>query len=469
MQVVFQGLESPSHRVTLKSLLDSHGDPFTGKLNAGISYRTLKSRRLSEKYVRNLADDVPVLVEAGISTANITEDEAVTFAQEYYAFCMGLDEVTHIVEFDHPALGADARADIAEKRLLDERIIPVWQPDEGIPVLQTVMSELNRIGMGVESLKDRRVPAVLRGARRPDTLTLGLSMSRFDDAIRSGFTMVMTSAWLAPATYGEFIFFDGTEFHRASSAEREVLRKRFEGPIRDLGFDYDLIAREDAREVSRLTGYSLLSWAAHLLDKRPESDPEDGAIALIPSGDTPRKDVKVLREQRMLPIFGQETSTSVETDMDGNSQIRDRAVLRTSDETIRVCNSCYLAGVCPAYQVDASCSFNFPVEVRTHTQMKALLNSILELQASRVAFARFAEEVNGGYPEETVSKEMDRLFRMAESTKKVEERRERLTVSVEHEESGGSGGVLSAIFGRSVNPDPPAVEADTIIAEVVEE
>lgn len=469
MQVVFQGLESPSHRVTLKSLLDSHGDLFAGKINAGISFHTLRSRRLSSKYVKNLADDVPVLVEAGVSTANITAAEAEKFADEYYDFAMGLDEITHIVEFEHRSLGPEAREKIAARRLDDERIIPVWQPEESIPVLQSVLSDLNRVGIGIESLKDRRVPAVLRSARRPDTLTLGLGMSRFDDAIRSGFTMVMTSAWLAPATYGEFVFFDGTEMHRVSSAERDVVRKRFEGLIRELGFDYDLVKAEDAREVNRLAGYSLLAWASHLLDMRPDADPEDAATALIPSGNLPRSDVKVLREQRMLPIFGVDTTTSVETTAAGGSEIRDRAVLRTSNETIRVCNSCYLAGMCPAFQADASCSFNFPVEVRTHTQMKALLHSVLELQAGRVAFARFAEEVGGGYPEETVSKEMDRLFTMAEKLKRVEEKRERLTVSVEHEESGGSGGVLSAIFGRSPNPDPPAIEADTVIAEVVDD
>ena len=170
----------------------------------------------------------------------------------------------------------------------------------------------------------------------------------------------------------------------------------------------------------------------------------------------------------MLPIFSTDTSTSVETDEDGQSNIRERTVLKASGESLRMCDSCYLSGVCPAYEPGEPCSFNFPVEVRTPAQLKSLLNSIIELQASRVAFAKFAEEVNGGYPEETVSKEMDRLFKMAESAKKVEERKERLTVSVEHEESGGAGGVLSAIFGRSA-PQQPAVETDTIIAEVIED
>jgi hypothetical protein len=104
--------------------------------------------------------------------------------------------------------------------------------------------------------------------------------------------------------------------------------------------------------------------------------------------------------------------------------------------------------------------------------MKALLSSIMELQATRVAFARFAEEVNGGYPDDVVGKEMDRLFRMAERMKKVEEKRERLTVSVESESSGGGTGVLSRIFGEKAQveppPDPPAVEAEVVVAEIMD-
>jgi len=94
----------------------------------------------------------------------------------------------------------------------------------------------------------------------------------------------------------------------------------------------------------------------------------------------------------------------------------------------------------------------------------------MELQATRVAFARFAEEVNGGYPDEVVGKEMDRLFRMAERMKKVDEKRERLTVSVESESSGGGTGVLSRIFGEKAQVEPPpAIEADVVVAEIIED
>ena len=465
MQVVFQGLESPSHRVTLKSLVSTHS--FTG-VNAGISYKTLKSRRLSNRYVAEVSTEFDVFIEAGVSQSSMPQSEALAFAREYYSFSLSVPDITHIVEFDHPSLDAEAREEIIAFRARDERIVPVWYPEEGIPVLQTLIVDSARIGMGVDSLADRRVPGAIRKARQPETLVLAMGISKFDEVIRSGVSHASTSAWLAPASFGEFIFFDGGQMHRSPSSDREDMVRRFEGQIEAAGFDVDLVREDDFREMSRLAGYSFLSWAAHLADNTGISNPPEPSISVSGPTSTGVGEVEVRKERRLLPIFSTDVSTSVETDEDGASVIRERTVLKASGDSLRMCDSCYLAGMCPAYTPGDPCAFNFPVEVRTPAQLKSLLNSVIELQASRVAFAKFAEEVNGGYPDETVSKEMDRLFRMAESAKKVEERRERLTVSVEHEESGNSSGVLSAIFGRSV-PEPPSPSSDEIIAEVIED
>jgi hypothetical protein len=168
-------------------------------------------------------------------------------------------------------------------------------------------------------------------------------------------------------------------------------------------------------------------------------------------------------------VFSQVQVEALEDNSDGTSEVRTRAVLRSSAETLRVCDSCFLASTCPAHQPGANCAFHFPVEVRTDLQVRALLSSMVEMQASRVAFARFAEEVNGGYPDPVVSQEMDRLFSMADRIKKSEERRERLTVSVEAESNIGSigaGGVLSSIFGSRTQP--PRREPEMMVLEAQE-
>ena len=66
------------------------------------------------------------------------------------------------------------------------------------------------------------------------------------------------------------------------------------------------------------------------------------------------------------------------------------------------------------------------------------------MQGARVAFSRFAEELNGGYPDPNTSQEIDRLFKLVKGLKELEENREFIRITAERQSSGG---VLSAIFG----------------------
>jgi hypothetical protein len=93
---------------------------------------------------------------------------------------------------------------------------------------------------------------------------------------------------------------------------------------------------------------------------------------------------------------------------------------------------------------NSSCAFNLPVEVKTKEQLKGLLNAIIEMQGARVAFARFSEELNGGYPDPNTSQEIDRLFKIVKQLKELEENKEFIRITAERQTSGG---VLSALFG----------------------
>jgi hypothetical protein len=66
------------------------------------------------------------------------------------------------------------------------------------------------------------------------------------------------------------------------------------------------------------------------------------------------------------------------------------------------------------------------------------------MQGQRVAFMRFAEEMNGGYADPNVSQEIDRLFKLVKSVKELEENKEFIQITASRQSSGG---VLSAIFG----------------------
>ena len=112
------------------------------------------------------------------------------------------------------------------------------------------------------------------------------------------------------------------------------------------------------------------------------------------------------------------------------------------------------------------------MSVKTKEQLKALLNSVIEIQGQRVAFARFAEELNGGYPDPNTSQEIDRLFKIVGRLKELEENREFIKITAER---SSSAGVLSQLFGERAQvlnqlPSGGYTEEDTtrIISDTLE-
>jgi len=146
-----------------------------------------------------------------------------------------------------------------------------------------------------------------------------------------------------------------------------------------------------------------------------------------------------------LPVFGTDFNTVVEKDEQGNDVIKDVTMVRSNANSLRMCDTCFVAANCPAFQLGNTCAFNLPVEIKTKEQVRSLLNAIVEMQAQRVAFSRFAEELNGGYPDPNTSQEMDRLFKMFKMIKDLEDTSSFVKMTVE---ARNSGGVLSQIFGE---------------------
>ena len=146
-----------------------------------------------------------------------------------------------------------------------------------------------------------------------------------------------------------------------------------------------------------------------------------------------------------LPVFGAEIQTIVEKDENGVDIIKDVPLLRSSATSLRMCDTCFVAANCPAFKAGNTCAFNLPLEVKTKEQLRALLNSIVEMQGQRVAFARFSEEINGGYPDPNTGTEIDRLFKLIKIIKDLEDTSSFVKMTVE---ARNGGGVLSQIFGE---------------------
>lgn len=146
-------------------------------------------------------------------------------------------------------------------------------------------------------------------------------------------------------------------------------------------------------------------------------------------------------EMGNLPVFGFE----VKTEVDEDGTIREVPVVQNRSGSLRACDTCFVASNCPAFKPQNTCAFNLPIEVKTKEQLKSLINAIIEMQGQRVAFMRFAEELNGGYADPNVSQEIDRLLKLMKTVKELDDSREFIRMTVERQ---GSAGVLSSIFGE---------------------
>jgi hypothetical protein len=251
---------------------------------------------------------------------------------------------------------------------------------------------------------------------------------------------------------------------------KDQARKRYQRVVTQAGLDFDKFVNDDTTEATKVAVWSYLQLEAKMDKDKPKfhvingglpsleemlADNSDDTLytGLMEFDTTPsnnsapavRKKVEPRdpSEKVNLPVFGFESKTIVETE-DGKDVLREVAVVRTQQSSLRQCNTCFVASNCPAFKPDNMCAFNLPVEVKTREQLKDLLTAIVEMQGQRVAFMRFAEEMNGGYADPNVSQEIDRLFKLVANMKDLESNKEFVQITASRQTSGG---VLSAIFG----------------------
>ena len=261
---------------------------------------------------------------------------------------------------------------------------------------------------------------------------------------------------------GETIVWNGTKLVRYQKKQKDQARPRYKAIIEKAGLDYDKIINDDSNEVTRLAIWSYLQLEK-ALDKRSgkklsdNSDFRDDPGSAETGSDLPdnmpsegRKllEQRDINERQILPVFGVKIKTVIEKDEYGKDVIKDVSVLSSTSVSLRQCDTCFVAANCPAFKPQSACAFSLPVEIKTKDQLKNLLTTMIEMQGSRVAFARYAEELNGGYPDPNTGQELDRLFKLVGQMKELEENKEFIRITAERQTSGG---VLSQLFGDRAN------------------
>ena len=472
MNIVFGGAEIPSNR---KLLVEQ-----CGVTHVGLSYWGLRKRGLpkTKEYLlsERFPDNVHVYVESGgpqADEAQMTLGELTDYAGEYEHFVrINADRITAATELDSRALGT--RFVVEQRRLFwedfgEERFWPVWHHEAGLESLLGLATQYPHIAIPGASVEaETTLSSRVRGLiAQYGTEFHALGLAKPDELRAIPFGTVSTLAWLSPMRRGETVVWDGSRLVRYPKRMKEQARKRLMAVCERAGLDYDLINADDNTEITRLA-----VWSYQQLEQR--MDRKDIPFTVIEGGDSPElsdnrdilddpgsaetgvsvPDNKAIQGGRLtprdpaervpLPVFDYQMKTVVESDGNGNDVLVDVPIVKSQTGTLRQCNTCFVSSNCPAFKPNSTCAFDLPIEVKTKDQLKGLLNAIIEMQGARVAFARFSEELNGGYPDPNVSQEIDRLFKLVKTLKELEDNREFVRMTVERQ---GAGGVLSALFG----------------------
>lgn len=450
-RLVYSGAEVGSNRVLLTDM---------GVRHIGVSYWRLLKRGLptTKKYL--FAEKVPEGTQVYLYPGTVTDKDVdldefalgyLEFVKDNLAVLGGVLEVT--VTRDTP--GAQA----AHQRLLldvvgEERAWALWEPGKGS--LDSLAQRFANVALRGDTLTvDASLPGRLRALQGLyGTRWHALAFAQPDEIRSLPLDNVLTHAWLAPMLRGETVMWEVNRLVRYPQKMKDRARARAAAVTQRAGLDLDKIQADDPNENARLAIWSYQQLEKSLLRSDQSEWADDPGDAETGGSDPDHSDLAVrnalpvelrpVDERMVLPVVGFKTQQVVEKDENGQDVVRDAPIVESTNGTIRQCNTCVVAANCPAVKPNSTCAFELPVRVQTKDQLKALLSTLIEIQGTRVLFGRFAEELNGGYPDENVSKEMDRFFRMVKTTKELEDNREFIRMTVERQ---GQGGVLSAIFG----------------------
>ncbi len=355
---------------------------------------------------------------------------------------------------------------------LGSKQVPIWNDKEDVERLAWLCQKHGKVALSDRAITAKTLPRINQLHQRWGTEMIALT-SKIDSIEAGPWSAVVVGSWTSVIRYGETQVWDGHGLRRYPAQQKESARKRHRADILRLGVDYNEVMDDS---VSALGLLSVRSWTEWLCadslgydprvseDGSEDQDPDNTQILTIvgndhddDNGSPGTLDVAIggvisrhEDDKSLLPGLGVETITSLgEQTTDEQGQYTEIAptivnTLVSTGGLLRNCNSCYLASRCPAFKEHAECGYKLPVEIRTKDQLNAVMRVMIEMQASRVLFGRFAEELEGQGLDPVLSSEMDRLFTIIDKMKSVNESREMLSISME---TRGSSGVLSRLFG----------------------
>ena len=489
-RLVFSGAEVGSNRTLLEGM----------KVDTmGLNFYALKKRGLPKTKIwlisEHFTEETQVVIESGVQQAErdgLSKEELVSLAADYQEFLVNnADRAAAFIEFDSKVLGLDW---IEEQRPFfsnDQKLWVVWHEEYGIPYLKTLANSHDNVAIPNDEIEAvTSLAAVTRIHQREyGTRFHALGCAKPDNLRQIPFATASTLSWLSPMRRGETIVWDGQKIVRYPKKMKDQARPRYKATVEKAGLDYSAFKEDSTLEATRVAVWSYKQMESsmdkkspnfHIIDGGKEDNLSDNSTELMTglggfdfSGsdnsevETRKKSAtEVVQrdpdEVTNLPVFGFKMKTVVEQNEDGKDVLMDVPVVQTNQSSLRQCDTCFVAANCPAFKPQNTCAFNLPIEVKTKDQLKALMTSMIEMQGQRVAFMRFAEEMNGGYADPNVSKEVDRLIKMVKEVNDMASDKEFIQITAQRQSAGG---VLSAIFGdkaQALRELPEALKEDTV-------
>ena len=460
MKIVFAGAEVGSNRV----LLESCGVSVVAASWWGYRRRGIPKGGLL------LSDRIPegmqVIIESGAlraDDADLSDEDLLTVAADYDDFiAANYERLGAFTEFDSERLGP-VFLDRQRKAFLgDPKYWPVWKAKDGFAALSWLAQRFPNVAIPNDSIESSTSLAAqaIQIQRQTGVKFHALGSGKPDNLRQVPFESAITLAWMSPMKRGEIIVWDGNKIARYPKDMRETAIPRFRSTAVKANLDIALYMEGNYNELAKLA-----VWSFQQLEERMNrgggnnpytSDDSDGPLysglaeLAIPTSTNSDMETRKPPTPRpagvraYLPVFGVETQQIVATDETGRDYLTDVPVLTSTPGSLRQCDTCFVAANCPAFTPGSVCAFNLPVEVRTKDQLRSLINAMLEMQGQRIAFARFAEELNGGYPDPNTGLEVDRFFKILKTVKELDDTNETVRLTMERK---ASGGVMRAIFG----------------------
>lgn len=471
MRIYYQGSELPTYRNTIFA---------NGVDSSSLSYMGLRKRTKFTKgwdIKKYFPEGHHLFVDSGCSVLNNSEEKKYSnkelrdIAEHYYSWLgENLDAIELFSEFDVLQLGHEFLEEMRNNFNDDycAKVLPIWGGvDSSLNELYSLGERFGRIGVTQTTVNGRDLVPVLNRLVASGVQLHGLAMTKPDIMQAVKWTSVSSTSWTTPQRYGDTIIWSHGQLKRYPKSMKDQARKKERSVFLAQGFDITKIEQDDPQELLKI---SLWSWQqlVNKINKShtgvttsmispdedfSENDMED--VDTVESTSQPRVPTAKPRDpsqKQVIPFLNIEYDTEkIKNKTTGEYEDTDVPKLHIRSESMRVCDTCFLAAKCPMFEANSTCAYDIPIVLRTKEQMQAAMDSLVEMQLQRVLFMKMAEDAEGGYADPNLSSEIDRFSKLAQRKHEMEQSGFSLTITAKQQ---GEMSRVDRIFGDIANTKP---------------